>query len=75
MGAKMDFISAVTLGRAELVQAMIEDNPSLIRKHSPLGWPALHIAAGYASTETVALFISAGAYVNSRGKRGFTPLF
>ena len=75
MGAKMDFISAVTLGRAELVQAMIEDNPSLIRKHSRLGWPALHIAAGYASTGTVALLISAGADVNSRGKRGFTPLF
>jgi ankyrin repeat protein len=75
MGAKMDFIAAIALGRTELVQAMLKDNPSLIRKHSPRGWTALHIAARYAPTETVALLISAGADVNSPGKQGFTPLF
>jgi hypothetical protein len=73
MGAKMDFISAVTLGRTGLVQAMLDDNPSLIRKHSPGGWTALHVAAGYAPTETVALLISAGADVNSLVSEGSHP--
>jgi ankyrin repeat protein len=75
MGAKMDFIAAIALGRTELVQAMLNDNPSLIRRRSPDGWTALHIAARYAATATVALLISAGADVNSVGKRGRTPLF
>jgi len=75
MGAKMDFIAAIALGRTGLVQTMLNENPSLIRRHSPDGWTALHIAARYAPTETVALLISAGADVNSLGKRRLTPLF
>ena len=61
IGAKMDFFAAIALGRTELVQAMLDDNPSLIHKHCTFGWTALHIAAGHAPTETVALLISAGA--------------
>jgi ankyrin repeat protein len=75
MGAKMDFFAAIALGRTGLVQAMLDDNPALIHKHSTVGWTALHIAAGYAPTETVALLISAGADVNRPGKLGLTPLF
>jgi uncharacterized protein len=75
MGAKVDFITAIALGRTGTVRAMLDENPRLIHKHSPDGWPALHIAARYAATDTVALLISAGADVNGLGKRRHTPLF
>ena len=75
MGAKMDFIAAVALGRNALVQAMLNDHPTLIRRRSPDGWTPLHIAARYAAPEMMALLISAGADVNSVGKRCLTPLF
>lgn len=75
MGARMDFITAIALGRTGVVRTMLAENASLIRKHSADGWTALHIAARYATTETVALLISAGANVDTLGKRRVTPLF
>jgi ankyrin repeat protein len=74
-GAKVDFIAAIALQRLGLVRAMLAENPLLIRKHSSDGWMALHVAVRYATTELVALLISAGGDVNGRGKGGITPLF
>ena len=75
MDARMGFIAAIALGRTGIVRGMLAENHSLLRKHSADGWPALHIAARYATAETIALLISAGADVNVLGKRGVTPLF
>ncbi len=75
MGARMDFIAAIALGRTAPLRSMLDADPTLARKRSPDGWTALHIAARYAEPETVDLLISAGADVNCPGKRGLTPLF
>ncbi|MBL0159304.1 MAG: ankyrin repeat domain-containing protein [Bryobacterales bacterium] len=49
MGAKLDFISAIALGRTGAVRAMLDRSPNLIHKRAPEGgWTALHIAAAYA---------------------------
>lgn len=74
-GVKIDFITAIADKRFELVQAMLKDRPSLLKKHSPSGWPALHMAALYSTIEIVNLLISAGARVESASKRLVTPLF
>ena len=75
MGAKMGFIAAIALGRTGIVRAMLAENHLLVRKHSDDGWSALHIAARYATTETIALLISSGADGNMLGRGGVTPLF
>ncbi len=73
-GAKMDFIAAIALRRSELVRAMLEAKPWLVRMHSPDGLSALHIAVRFATPEIVALLIAAGADVERRTKRGKTPM-
>jgi ankyrin repeat protein len=76
MDAKMDFITAIALGRSGVVLEMLKENPGLVRKHSPDRWAAIHIAARYADTEMLALLVSAGADVNdSSNTKGLTPLF
>src|ERR1700721_4870383 len=51
MGARMDFITAVALNRSQLVRAMLEEQPSLILKHSPVQIGCMQIAARYAAIE------------------------
>jgi len=76
MGAKLDFISAIALGRNGTVRAMLDRNPNLIRKCAPAGgWTALHIAAAYADTELMALLISAAGGTNARDRTGRTPIY
>jgi len=76
IGAKLDFITAIALGRTGAVRVMLAENPGLVRKHSPDGWSALHIAARYGDTELLTLLVSAGADVNDNlNKSGLTPLF
>ena len=74
-GARMDFIAAIVLRRMDLVQAMLDADPSLVHRRSPDRWTGLHIAVGYSNAEIVALLIAAGAEVNRPGNRGRTPLF
>jgi ankyrin repeat protein len=74
-GAKIDFIAAIALRRSELVRAMLEESPALLRKRSPDGWTALHIAARCSAAEIVSMLITKGADVNGIGKRGLTPIF
>lgn len=76
MGAKLDFITAIALGRTGTVRAMLSRDPNLIHKCAPEGgWTALHIGAGYADTELMTLLISFGGGVNARDRRGLTPIF
>ena len=76
MGATMDFITAVALNRFRLVQTMLEKQPSLIRKHSPVQIGCMHIAARYADIEMLRLLIDAGGDVNDcTNPKKMTPLF
>ena len=76
MDAKMDFITAIALGRSGAVLEMLKENPDLIRKHSPDRWAAIHIGTRYAGTEMLTLLVSAGADVNdSSNTKGLTPIF
>jgi hypothetical protein len=46
-GARMDLFAAAMLGKLEIVQAMLLDNPALIRAKGPHGIPLLtHAEAG-----------------------------
>ena len=75
MGAKLDFISAVALGRVEEVRAMLAATPGLVRRQSPDRWGALHVAARTSSRAMLELLLSAGAEVNDcRNMDRFTPL-
>ncbi|MCC6233868.1 MAG: ankyrin repeat domain-containing protein [Verrucomicrobiales bacterium] len=74
-GARMDFISAIALGRTGVVRTMLDQDPLLIRKRAAEGgWTALHIGAGYADGDLLAVLMAAGADVNGRDRKGFTPL-
>jgi ankyrin repeat protein len=76
LGAKVDFITAVILGRTAMVGEMLERDLRLIRKRSPNGWSALHLAAAYGDAEMVRLLLSLGADPNDApAKIGCTPLF
>lgn len=66
MGAKLDFIAAIVLGRTELVRTMLEAEPNLIFRQSTDRWSALHMAARYADPGMVDLLLSAGADANGR---------
>ena len=55
---------------------MLDQDPLLIRKRAAEGgWTALHIGSAYADGEMLTLLMAAGADVNGRDRRGFTPLF
>lgn len=76
MGAKLDFISAVALGRTAYVAGMIADGPQRVRRRAPDSFSALHIAARYAEPDMLELLLSAGADVHdSLNRRRLTPIF
>ena len=76
LGAKMDIVAAIALGRTEIVRIMLENDPTLRHKHSPSGLGLLHIASRHAETEIVPLLLSWGADVHdNRNKQRYTPLF
>jgi hypothetical protein len=53
-GARIDIFSAAMLGRTELVQAMLTDNPALKHTIGPHGIPLLqHAKAGGAEAEQI----------------------
>jgi ankyrin repeat protein len=76
MGARMDFITAIALNRTSFVRTLLDQQPLLIPKHSPIQIGCMQIAARYADKEMLKLLISAGGDVNdcSNPKR-LTPLF
>jgi ankyrin repeat protein len=55
---------------------MLSQHPFLIQKRAARGgWSALHVGAAYADIEMLAVLMSAGADVDGRDRKGFTPLF
>src|SRR5256885_4160985 len=76
LGAELDLVCAVVLGRTDVVKAFLSERPALIHKRSPRGWPLLHLAAKYGDSEMVRFLLSAGADPNStHNENRFTPLF
>jgi hypothetical protein len=57
-GARIDIFSAAMLGRTELVQAMLTDNPALKHAIGPHGIPLLqHAKAGGAEAKQIVEFL------------------
>jgi len=76
MGAKLDFIAAIALGRLDSVRMMLSKDPRLVHKCSPDRFSAIHVAVWRADSAMLALLISAGANVNdNRNPKRLTPLF
>lgn len=76
LGAPVDFITAIVLGRTQSVRAMLNANPALVNRCSPEGWGAQHMAARFASPDLLAMLLDAGADVNGkRNHERLTPLF
>lgn len=76
LGAQVDFISAIALGRTAMLQEMLERDPALIQKRSPSGWSALHLAVAYGDPKMMGLLLSFGADPNDAPKTvGYPPLF
>ncbi len=65
-GAEIDVFEAAALGRIQRLEQLLDDNPALVRTHSPDGWTALHVASYYGQPEAAALLLARGADVGSR---------
>lgn len=75
-GARIDFITAIALDKADLVRELSRNNPTFLQKYSPDSLSCLHVAAKCASPEMLSFLISTGADVNERNNpRKLTPLF
>jgi ankyrin repeat protein len=55
---------AATLGRSERVSTVLTASPWAIDTLSPDGWTALHLAAHFGHSETLAILLAAGADAN-----------
>ncbi len=57
----LDIFEAASLGREDLVNELLKQDPSLARQFSSDGFTALHFACYFASGETSALLLEKGA--------------
>lgn len=60
----LDVVEAAILGRTDLVSAMIDGEPALVRSWSADGFTPLHFAAFFGHAALVGRLVSAGADVN-----------
>jgi ankyrin repeat protein len=65
-GAKLDFVSALFLGRYEAAEAMLRDDPSRIGPHGR-DTIALHLSVSKRNAAAVRWLIAHGADVNAKG--------
>ncbi len=76
LGAQVDLITAIVLGRTASVQALLQQRPARIHKHGPNGWSILHFAAAYGEGEMLHLLVSLGMNPNdSDNDARISPLF
>jgi ankyrin repeat protein len=74
---ELDVCEAAALGRADLVRALVEADPSLARAVSPDGFTALHYPAFFGrgdAVEATRALLMAGADVNARSANDFSVL-
>lgn len=75
-GAQVNAFEAAALGRTDLVVALLEMNPSLLRAFGHDGWTLLHLAAFFGHRELAAALLDRGASpaVFSRNAMANQPL-
>lgn len=59
----LDVHEAAALGEVERLRQLLAGDPSLVRRVTPDGWTALHLAAFFADAATVALLLAHGGDV------------
>ena len=65
---------ALWSGDQERAVALLEADPTLLKRRHPDGWTVLHRAAGMLQERVVAWLLDRGADVNGRAKGQWTPL-
>jgi ankyrin repeat protein len=75
-GAPLDIFAAAALGRAEAVEARLQEDPTSVRQQSYDGWTPLHLAAFFGHAATVTRLLERGADLNAFSGNGMrnTPL-
>lgn len=73
-GAKVDVFSAISLGDATNVTAMVTADPALLNQRRPRGDTPLHWAVARRQRQIAELLISLNADVNATDNHGMTPL-
>ena len=75
-GVEPDIYEAASIGRKDLVEQFLNDDPSLIDSYSPEGFTSLALAAHFGKIEVLQYLIARGADVNSISKHpmNVTPL-
>lgn len=61
---ELDIFEAAAAGDCERIRTLLKRDASLARAVSPDGWPPLHLAAAFATPETVTLLLEHGAHVH-----------
>ena len=69
-----DVLSAASVGRIEVVEALLKKDPTQARATNAHGGTPLHLAARRGDVKTAALLLAAGAAVDARDEEGCTPL-
>jgi len=75
-GAPLDLFAASALGRRDIVEARLAEDPSGVTRLSYDGWTPLHLAAFFGQVEAAELLLAHGAGINARSINAIynTPL-
>lgn len=73
-GAKVDLSRAAMMGRLDLVEQILAEDPEAAHRVDAADWPPLVQAAGWGRLEVMRVLLAAGAGVNAAGAEGTTPL-
>ena len=69
-GAPIDLWTAAALGRADIVEARLREDPTSVHRHSYDGWTPLHLAAFFGHAAVVTLLLEGGADLNALSGNG-----
>ena len=69
-----DVWELVEQGNTEYLAYVLRWRPGMVNAKDEDGWTLLHRAANGGRTEAIKILLEAGAKVNAKDKRGFTPL-
>jgi ankyrin repeat protein len=75
-GAPVDVFTAAALGRGEVLEARLDENPEALNAFSYDGWTPLHLAAFFGRLPIVTFLIGRGADLSARSSNSInnTPL-
>lgn len=73
-GASIDLSRAAMMGRLDIVEKILRDNPAEARRVDLEDWPPLVQAAGWGRLDVMEALLAAGTDPNAAGLEGSTPL-